>query len=186
MPILQSFKAMFHTIATTCTGQDFPSCWPSGGRCAAVDVCEGLDESTCAGATLEEGGSLVGPLPSRRPICAATTSAPLSLTLLTMHPLPAALQVCNYTTMLRCSEAPSRPGTSPPNGGSPGGEGGDPCQYSQDPCCRRADSFTTCVIDSPPEDSCYFYSNGCQTDYGLCSRQVRPDGAGMAGHHLCP
>lgn len=36
----------------------------------------------------------------------------------------------------------------------------------------RAASFSTCVLDSPPQDSCTFSSSGCQPDYGLCSRQV--------------
>jgi hypothetical protein len=60
LPVPQSFKHIFHTIAGTCTGHTFPSCWPAGGRCAPVDVCDGLEDSACSSATLVDGGDVVG------------------------------------------------------------------------------------------------------------------------------
>ena len=88
--------------------------------------------------------------------------------------------MCNYTSWTRCDSVPSgsphpsgEGGYQPGSGYQPSGSPpGDPCQDSADPCCRRADSFTACVLDSPPSDSCYFYSSGCQNDWGLCSQQL--------------
>ena len=73
-------------------------------------------------------------------------------------------QVCNYTSTYKCSEDYQ---------GGGGQAGGDPCAYSQDPCCRRATSFAACVLDSPAGDRCAYNGNGCQPDWGMCSRQVR-------------
>ena len=96
----------------------------------------------------------------------------------------APLQACNYTTVSYCpTYQPSPSSPAPPTGGgvySPSYPPEDPCAYSQDPCCRRSTSFSTCVLESPPEEACSFYGS-CATDYGICSRQVGAAAQGWTG-----
>lgn len=71
--------------------------------------------------------------------------------------LPATLppQACSWTTVTKCDQ-------SPPTG-SP----------ASSVCANRSASYKTCVLDSPPEDGCAYWSNGCQIDWSVCSRRVR-------------